>query len=117
MSFTTSNNFVAISNGNNNTNIIATSNSDNFIAAIGGNKGPITGAKYFKGATPGTIKKPSAGVASMKTTAGFNGLKVLMCRLASEVPPWGTIYSWLLSQELLTPLRLGLLRPSNRLEG
>ena len=71
MSFTTSN-LVAISNGNNNNNVIAASNSNNFIATISGNQGPFTGAKFFKGATPGTIKKPSAGVAGMKTTIGFD---------------------------------------------
>ena len=72
MSFA-NNNFVAVSNGNNNNNVIATSNGNNFIAAISGNKGLFTGAKFFKGATPGIIKKPSAGVAGMKTTVGFNG--------------------------------------------
>ena len=74
MSFTTSN-LVAVSNGNNNNNIIAASNGDSYIAAISGligNQGPFTGAKFFKGATPGTIKKPSAGVAGMKTTVGFD---------------------------------------------
>ena len=55
---------------------IATSNGDSFIAAISGligNEGPFTGAKFFKGAAPGTIKKPSARVAGMKTTVGFDG--------------------------------------------
>ena len=65
-------NLVAVSHGNNNNNIIATSNGNSLIAAISGNQGPFTGAKYFKGAAPGTIKKPSAGVASMKTTVGFD---------------------------------------------
>ena len=82
MSFANTN-LVTISNGNNNNNnVIATSNGDSFIAAISSNQGPFTGAKYFKGATPGTIKKPSAGVASMKTTgtikkpsAGVAGMK------------------------------------------
>ena len=72
MSFTTSN-LVAISNGNNNNNIITASYSDSFIAIISSNQGPFTGAKFFKGAIPGTIKKPSAGVAGMKTTVGFDG--------------------------------------------
>ena len=75
MSFTNTN-LVAISNGNNNNNVIAASNGDSFIAAISGligNEGPFTGAKFFKGAAPGTIKKPSAGVAGMKTTVGFDG--------------------------------------------
>ena len=75
MSFTTSN-LVAVSNGNNNNNVIATSNGDSFIAAVSGligEQGPFTGAKFFKGATPGTVKKPSAGVACMKTTVGFDG--------------------------------------------
>ena len=53
--------------------MIAASNSNSFIAAISGNQGPFTGAKFFKGAAPGTIKKPSAGVAGMKTTVGFDG--------------------------------------------
>ena len=72
MSFTNTN-LVTISNGNNNNNVVAASNSDSFIAAISGNQGPFTGAKYFKGATPGTVKKPSAGVAGMKTTICFDG--------------------------------------------
>ena len=72
MSFTTSN-LVTVSNSNNNNNIIATSNGDSFIATISGNQGPFTGAKFFKGTTPGTIKKPSARVAGMKTTIGFDG--------------------------------------------
>ena len=71
MSFSNTN-LVAISNGNNNNNVITASNGNNFIAAISGHQGPFTGAKFFKGATPGTIKKPSAGVASMKTTIGFD---------------------------------------------
>ena len=62
MSFTNTN-LVAISNSNNNNNIIA---------AISGNQGPFTGAKFFKGAAPGTIKKPSAEVAGIKTTIGFD---------------------------------------------
>ena len=61
MSFANTN-LVAIGDGNNNNNVIATSNSDNFIAAISGNQGPFTGAKFFKGATPCTVKKPSAGL-------------------------------------------------------
>ena len=75
MSFTTSN-LVAVSNGNNNNNIIAASNGNSFIAAVSGligTESPFTGAKFFKGANPGTIKKPSAGVTGMKTTVGFNG--------------------------------------------
>ena len=75
MSFTTSN-LVAVSNSNNNNNIIAASNGESFIAAVSGligTESPFTGAKFFKGAAPGTIKKPSAGVASMKTTVGFDG--------------------------------------------
>ena len=74
MSFATSN-LVAVSNGNNNNNVIAASNGGSFIAAISGligNEGPFTGAKFFKGAAPGTVKKPSAGVAGMKTTVSFN---------------------------------------------
>ena len=75
MSFTTSN-LVAVSNGNNNNNVIATSNGDSFIATVSGligTESPFTGAKFFKGAAPGTVKKPSAGVAGMKTTVSFNG--------------------------------------------
>ena len=72
MSFSNTN-LVAIGDSNNNNNIIATSNGNSFIATISGNQGPFTGAKFFKGATPGTVKKPSARVASMKTTVGFNG--------------------------------------------
>ena len=60
MSFSNTN-LVAISNGNNNNNVITASNGNNFIATISGNQGPFTGAKFFKGAAPGTIKKPSAG--------------------------------------------------------
>ena len=75
MSFNTSN-FVAVSNGNNNNNVIATSNGKSFIAAVSGligTESPFTGAKFFKGSAPGTIKKPSAGVAGMKTTISFDG--------------------------------------------
>ena len=75
MSFNTSN-FIAISNGNNNNNVVAASNGEEFLAAISGlikENHPFTGAMFFKGATPGTIKKPSAGVAGMKTTVGFDG--------------------------------------------
>ena len=109
-------NLVAVSNSNNSNNIVAASNGYSFIAAISGNQGPFTGAKYFKGATPGTIKKPSAGVASMKTTIGFDGFTGVDKQSANTVPLWGTTYSWLPSQALLTPLHLGLMRPSNRLE-
>ena len=63
---------MSFSNGNNNNNIDTASNGDSFIAAISGNKGPFTGAKFFKGAAPGTIKKPSARVAGMKTTISFD---------------------------------------------
>ena len=72
MSFANTN-LVSISNGNNNNNIVTTSNGDSFIAAISDNQGPFTGAKYFKGAAPGTIKKPSARVAGMTTTVSFDG--------------------------------------------
>ena len=75
MSFQTSN-FVAVSNGNNNNNVIAASNGDSFIAAVSGligTESPFTGAKFFMGAAPGTVKKPSARVAGMKTTIGFDG--------------------------------------------
>ena len=75
MSSITSNNFVAISNGNNNNNIVTASNGKSFIATSSSSKGPFTGAKYFKGAAPGTIKKPSARVASMKTAISFDGSK------------------------------------------
>ena len=71
MSFSNTN-LVTISNSNHNNNIIAASNGNNFIAAIRGNQGPFTRAKFFKGATPDTIKKPSARVAGMKTTISFN---------------------------------------------
>ena len=83
------NNLVAISNGNNNNNIIAASNGDNFIAAISGNKGPFTGAKYFKGAAPGTIKKPSARIAGMKTTVGFNGFTDVNAKVSKCSSPLG----------------------------
>ena len=45
---------------------------NNFIAASNGNNGPITGAKFFKGTTPGA-KKSSAGIAGMRATISFDG--------------------------------------------
>ena len=83
------NNFVTISNSNNNNIIITASNGDSFIAAISGNQGPFTGAKYFKGATPGTIKKPSARVAGMKTTVGFDGSTVANVQVSKGSSPLG----------------------------
>ena len=74
------NNFVAVSNGNNNNNVIA---------AISGNKGPLTGAKYFKGAAPGTIKKPSARVAGMKTTISFDGFTGVNAQVGKRSSPLG----------------------------
>ena len=73
-------------NTSNNNNIIATSNGNSFITAISGNKGPFTG---FKGATPGTIKKPSAGVAGMKTTVGFNSFTGVDAQVSKCSSPLG----------------------------
>ena len=72
MSFSNTN-LVTVSNSNNNNNVTTASNGNSFIAAISGNQGPFTGATFFKGAAPGTIKKPSARVARMKTIVGFDG--------------------------------------------
>ena len=88
MSFSNTN-LVAISNGNNNNNVITATNGDNFIAAISSNQGPFTGAKYFKGAAPGTIKKPSAGVASMKTTISFDGFTGVDAQVGKCSSPLG----------------------------
>ena len=79
MSFST-NNFVTVSNSNNNNNVIAASSS---------NKGLFTGAKFFKGATPGTIKKPIAGVTSMKTTIGFDGFTGVNAQVSKCSSPLG----------------------------
>ena len=62
---------------------------NSFIAAISGNKGPFTGAKFFKGAAPGTIKKPSARVAGMNTTFGFNGFTGVNAQVGRRSSPLG----------------------------
>ena len=119
MSFTTSN-LVAVSNGNNNNNVIAASNGESFIAAVSGligTESPFTGAKFFKGAAPGTIKKPSARVAGMKTTVGFDGFTGVNAQVGKLSSSLRNKIFWLLSQKPLTPPRLGPTRPSNRLEG
>ena len=115
MSFSNTN-LVAVSNGNNNNNVIATSNGDNFIATISGNQGPFTGAKFFKGATPGTVKKPSARVAGMKTTIGFDGFTGVDAQVSKPSSPLRNKL-FLASKPRITHAPcLGLTRPSNRLE-
>ena len=108
-------NLVAVGDSNSNNNVITASNGDSFIAAISSNQGPFTGAKFFKGAAPGTIKKPSAGVASMKTTIGFDGFTGVNLQVGK---PSSSLRNKLFLASKPKPThtpRSGPMRPSNRL--
>ena len=115
MSFANTN-LVAVSNGNNNNNVITASNGNKFIAAISGNQGPFTGAKFFKGATPGTIKKPSARVASMKITIGFDGFTGVNAQVSKPSSPLRNKLFLASKPRIAHAPMFGSNEPSNRLE-